>query len=281
MKYGCCIHPDFIKSEEKYLSLFKTLAQAGFDYVELPFFTLSQLTNDELEKLKNALQVIPCKACNVFFPPGLTLVGPEMDMKGIRTYLERMLPLAADLSVETLVFGNGGARRIPEEQDPTAIWDDLCKIVEEMEIHAKKEGITIAVEPLNTTETNMITSYSEAVRLTEGLVHVTAMIDSYHTAVNGQTYDDVYMYPKSLGHLHTAYPTGRMVPSPQDDMSLYADFVKMVKDMGYRGKISVEGALRSIESVAIAAEYKACIDTLKHLLGDCEKQKRKAVAHGI
>jgi len=267
MRYGYCVHPDYVTNESERLAFFTTLAQAGFDYVELPLFTLSSLTQEELTHLKKTLEIIPCKACNVFFPWDMKLVGPNMDMGGIRMYLERMLPLAASLGVENLVFGNGGARKIPDGQSRESIWADLRKIVEEMEIHAKKAGIPISVEPLNTTETNIINSYGEAVALAKGLSYVSAMVDSYHTAANKQTYDDVYETPEALWHIHTAYPTGRMVPSPEDEMALYSDFVQMVKALDYDGKISVEGALRATEPKEVMAELKACTETLKMLFG--------------
>jgi len=265
MKYGFCVHPNYVTSESEGRSFSSILVEAGFDYAELPLFALSGLSQDGLAQLKKTLQIIPCKACNAFFPWDIKLVGSHFDMDKIKAYIKRMIPLAADLGVENLVFGNGGARKIPERANPKAIWDDLRKIVEEMEVCAKKEGILVSVEPLNSSETNIINSYGEAVALTKGLTCVATMIDSYHTAVSGQTYDDVYKNPKALWHMHTAYPKGRLVPSPGDDMAEYGDFVQMVKTLEYDGKISVEGALRATEPEAIAAELRACMDTLKKL----------------
>ena len=266
MQYGYCLGVNFLQGDAKGQTLFNAVAEAGFDYVELPLFALWNMQAGEMAKLKEALQTIPCRACNIFFPSELTIVGPHMDMDGVHAYLEKMLPLAASLGVETLVFGNGGARKIPDGQSRDAIWHDLRKIVEAMDVHAKSAGITISVEPLNSSETNIINSYGEAVALTEGLSHVATMIDSYHVAADSQNYDDVYKHPEALRHLHTAYPTGRMVPSPKDDMALYADFVKMVKTLGYDGKISVEGALRALEPQDVKAEVKACLSVLKGML---------------
>jgi len=267
MKYGFCVSPDSLQSEEKYVPLFKTLAEAGFDYVELPFYIISGMNEDEIAKLKAASKIIPFLACNIFFPFSLKLVGPEMDMPGIEAYLERMLPLAKDLGVETLVFGNGGARRIPDGQSYDAIWADLRKIVETMEIHAKKVGIPISIEPLNSRESNIILSYGEAVKLAEGLTHITTMIDSYHNTADGLNYDDVYKNPEELRHLHVAYQPGRMVPSPSDDMTHYVDFVKMVKAVGYNNKMTVEASLRFTEPDDIKKECADCVSTLKKLFG--------------
>ena len=265
MKYGYCLRLDFLKGDAVSQAVFDAVTAAGFDYVELPFRDIWGLSPEDMVKLKKALQVIPCKACNIFFPGGLTLVGPNKDEAGIRAYLAHMLPLAADLGVETLVFGNGGARKVPEGSSKEATLDDLRSLVEIMNEYAAKAGIIIAIEPLNTTETDTINSYGEAVALSQGLSHVTTMIDSYHVAKDGQTYDDVYQHPAALGHLHTAYPIGRMAPSPQDDMAQYAEFVKMVKQLGYDGMISVEGGLKASEAEGIAAEVRACLDVLRRL----------------
>jgi len=266
MRYGYCLNLQFLEGDATSRAIFDAVAKAGFDYVELPFSALSALTPQKLEELKKALAIIPCRACNLFFPPSLTLVGENMDIAGIRAYLEKMLPLAAEMGIENLVFGNGGARKIPKGATRESIWANLRIIVEAMDEYAAKSGITISVEPLNTTETDIINSYSEAVNLTNGLRNVATMIDSYHVSMENQTYDDMLKNPAALKHLHTAYPTGRMTPQPTDDMSLYAEFIKTVKQIGYNDKISIEGGLKATDPEGIKAEIKSALETLKSLI---------------
>jgi sugar phosphate isomerase/epimerase len=263
MQYGYCLDVKFLKGDETSRTIFEAVAAAGFDYVELPFSALSELSRDEFTELKDELKKIPCKACNLFFPPSLTLVGLGMDASGILVYLEKMLPLAAELDVENLVFGNGGARKTPKGVTRESVLENLRLIVETMEIFASKTGIIISVEPLNTTETDMINSYGEAIELTQGLHKVATMIDSYHVAMEKQNFDDVLKNPDRLKHLHTAFPTGRLVPSPQDDMNAYSDFVNTIKKIGFNDKISIEGALRATEPAAIRDEIKAALGVLK------------------
>ena len=263
MRYGYCMNVEFLRGDETSKAIFEAVAAAGFDYVELPLNALWGLTPGEMAALKEALKKIPCRACNIFFPGSLAVVGPQADMQQVNAYIEKMLPLAANLGAEVIVFGNGGARKVPEGESREAVWSRLRQVVEVMDAHAKNAGVNIVVEPLNASETNMINTYGEAVALSHGLAYVSTMIDSYHVAKDGQSYDDVYKYPQALGHLHTAYPVGRMVPSPGDDMSLYAEFVKMVKTLGYDGKISVEGGLRAKEPQDIKAEVRASLDVLR------------------
>jgi len=241
------------------------VADTGFDYVELPLSGLSSLSPDELLRLEKALAYIPCRACNLFFPPNLSIVGKDMDIGGIRAYLEKMLPIAISLGSETLVFGNGGARKIPEGAARENIWENLRTLVEIMEEYATKHGIIIAVEPLNSAETNILNSYDEAALLTKGLNNVATMVDSYHVAMEGQNFDDVLETPGKLKHLHTAYPLGRLVPSPEDDMAKYAEFVKIVKQLGYNDKISIEGGLRTKNADEIYKEVEAALGVLRNL----------------
>ena len=262
MRFGYCMNLDFMDGGFA-KSIFDSVAKAGFDYVELSLSAISELSEDGLAQLEKQLQTIPCKACNLFFPPSLTIVGEYMDVAGIRAYLARMFPLMANMGVETLVFGNGGARKIPEGAAPETIWQDLRHLVQIMDEYAGKHGLTVCVEPLS--DTNTITSYGEAALLTEGLNHVATMVDSFHVAAAGQNYDDVRQTPQKLKHLHTAYPDGRLVPSPADDMTKYADFVTVVKDLGYNDKISVEGALHTTDSAKVYEEVAAALLVLKNL----------------
>ena len=214
MRYGYCMNVGFVRGDGMSSAIFEAVAEAGFDYVELPLSALWEMPPGEMAALKEALRLIPCGAFNIFFPGGLPIVGPQADKSRVNGYLEKMLPLAASLGAENLVFGSGGARKVPDGESREAVWSSLRQVVEAMDAHAKAAGVKISVEPLNTGETDMINSYGEAVALTRGLTYVAAMVDSYHVAREGQSFDDVYQHPEALWHLHTAYPEGRMVPWP-------------------------------------------------------------------
>jgi len=263
MRYGYCTGLGFLKGDAFGLSLFQAVVSAGFDYVELPLSSISELSADELTQLEKFLTKIPCRACNLFFPPALAIVGPNMDIGGIQKYLLKMLPLVMNLGVETIVFGNGGARRVPEGAMHEDIWANLRTVVEIMDEHATKTGITIVVEPLNKLETNILNSYGEAAKLTDGLQNVATMIDSYHAFMENHNFDDVFAAPEKLQHLHTAYSAKRLVPSGKDDVLTYANFVQMVNKLGYSNKISIEGGLRN--ELPMEEEISDALQTLKGL----------------
>jgi sugar phosphate isomerase/epimerase len=266
MKYGFCLDIKFLDGDAASRAVFDAVAEAGFDYVELPFYALS--TCEKIGELKKELQNtrLRCLACNIFFPPGIPLVGADRDKQGIEKYLNRMLPLAEELGAETLVFGNGGFRRVPVGETQETVWGHLRELVETMDRYAEKTGIKIAVEPLNTTETDMINNYKQAVELTRGLQHVGAMVDSYHVLMENQSYADVLAHPEKLWHLHIAYSKKRRIPSPSDDKGEYEDFSKTIQATGYDDKISIEGT-KSFDDNGkgfLMAEIKDSLEVLKN-----------------
>jgi sugar phosphate isomerase/epimerase len=261
MRYGYCADIKFLDGDTVSRTVFEGIAEAGFHYVELPLYMLSACEKTDALKKELRGAGLFCLACNVFFPAHIKLVGKDMDKPAIQRYLERMLPFAREFGVETLVFGNGGARRVPEGESRETVWGDLRWIVEEMEKYAGANGVQIAVEPLNKTETNIVNSYAEAVELTRGLRHVGTMIDSYHVLMDGQSYDDVLLYPERLLHLHTAYSKERLILSPTDDITTFGAFVKAVKETGYDKKISIEGNVRHDTK----AQIKGSLAALKEL----------------
>ena len=266
MTFGYCASIDFIKTQDStslQKQIFDAVVAAGYDYVELPLFAISQLTEGELEALKGELERIPCRACNIFFPPANSVVGEAFNEEYVNQYLAKMIPIAKSLGVEVLVFGNGGARNAPEGANHQSILANIRTILEIMDKHLAGTGITVVVEPLNKTETNMVNSYGEAAALVNGLANVKTMVDSYHVAMEQQDYSDVMASPEYLKHLHTAYPAGRLVPSKQDDASLYASFVDVVKKTGYNGMISIEGGLPNCEKMTVAEKVAEGLSVVK------------------
>jgi len=269
MRFGYCLNPQFLEGDAASRRIFEAVCENGFEYVELPLFTLTALSTDKLAQLKKELAAksMPCLAGNIFFPQSLPIIGPERDKAKMLSYIEKALAIAADLGVDTAVFGNGGARKIPEGSNRETTWAQLRDIVEMMDPIAQKNNITVVVEPLNQKETDMINSYADAVKLTEGAHSVAAMCDWYHVFMEGQTLDDLIKYPDKLRHLHIAYGKERLIPSPTDDMSHYEDFVKTVKKLDYNDKLSVEGGFKGTvsENGSEATAIRECMDTLKTL----------------
>lgn len=244
MRYGICAGPDQLAIVE----------QAGFDYVE---FTLNQVAGwTETEFLEIHSQVkssrIAVEACNGFFPWSMKVVGPEADPGAISDYIARALPRAALLGVKTTVVGNGGARRIPDGMSREEGNAQFVTVLRQIGDEAAKVGITAAVEPLNSRESNYILSITEGVKVVEEANHpqVRLLADFYHMRMDNESMDAILRASGLLTHVHIANGQGRGYPlSPTEDC--YGEFFERLHRIGYNGRVSIEASTQNMAEDAV------------------------------
>lgn len=234
MKFGVCGGPE----------MGQIAKQAGFDYFEWSVGGLLHPREDEpvfIQALEQARAVeLPCPAVNVFLPGDLKLTGPQVDWAAIETYLHTALRRAEQAGIEVIVFGSGGARRIPDGFDRQHAWDQLVRFGRLLGPIAADHGVTIALEPLNQGETNVINTVTEGAKLVKDVQHPAfrLLVDGYHWAKDGETAEGIMAAKDLLVHAHTATVEGRRPPTPEDDC---APFMITLKQAGYDGRVSIEG----------------------------------------
>ena len=265
IRYGFCSRPDFMKGDENSRKIFDAIAQAGFDYLETQLSLIAALDKSDYERFKKELAAagLPVRAGLLLFANELALVTDDMDINAITAHADRVLGIANDLGAELVVFGSGGTRKVKDGMDRGAVYKRMQQIIESCDPIAGKHGVKIALEPLCFKETNMINSVGEAADLINSVKtsNTGAVCDWYHVRMNNMSLKDVLAYRDMVVHLHIAYPDGRKMPTSADDLSEYADFVKVVKEIGYNDKISVEG---NAGEVAVE-RFRDSLATLKKL----------------
>ena len=107
------------------------LAAAGFDFIELHVQRDLRTTEGEdafapmLARIRQS--AVPPIAANCFIPGELRITGPDVDMEALEAYASTAFERAVRSGIETIVFGSGGARRIPEGFDRGAAWQQLVR----------------------------------------------------------------------------------------------------------------------------------------------------------
>src|SRR5262245_52533671 len=126
----------------------------GFDYVELGVRNFAKLSDEEFAKLleKHKAVGIPTPVGNVFLPNEMKVVGPEIDKAKQMEYVTKALDRAKQLGLKTIVFGSGGARKVPEGFAKEEAFKQLVEFAKRIAPEAKKRGIVLAVEPLRSQE---------------------------------------------------------------------------------------------------------------------------------
>lgn len=240
MKIGCCVG---YKDAEKV----KIAASAGYDYVEVALNAYTAAADDEYVKFIESLKEnnIRCEVANCLFPKEIQLCSEDFDEKKIEEYLEKAFSRAKLTGIDTVVFGSGGSRTIPEGFPRE-------KALEQIEITCRKYldpigrkyGITVVVEPLNKKECNIFNTVEESAAFVNklGLENVKCLADTYHMDVEKEPYTNVKLAEGILCHTHIANPDGRVVPL-SSDINDYSAFFASLREINYCGRLSVEAGI--------------------------------------
>lgn len=232
MKIGFCAKLDRIDE----------VAAAGFDYIELPVNAAAAWTEEEFEanlaKLKSA--AIPAPAFNLLFPGTLQLLSPETTAEEITQYLRLAFSRVQRLGGRVAVFGSGKSRRRPDDMPYDEAYRRLIEVTRLTGQAAAEYGVTVVIEPLNRSETNMINSVAEGADLRAAVNHpnVKLLGDYYHIAVDHEPPEDIARVG-GINHAHIATEIGRRAPVEAEEG--FSKMFSAMKRSGYAGLVSVEG----------------------------------------
>jgi len=226
---------------------------AGFDYIEVGTSEIAAMPDGDFEQaLQKAKQVgLPVPAANTFLPATVKVTGPEADAEQQLAYVRKALDRLSKLGVQVVVFGSGGARRVPDGFSKGDAFTQLVAFGKRVAPEARSRGMTIAVEPLRKEETNIINSAGEGLALVEAIgdPNFQLMIDFYHLASEHENPAIVSRAKDHLRHLHMANPTGRVFPLVWDEFD-YGPFFSQLRQAGYNRRISVEASTKDLAADA-------------------------------
>ena len=259
-RLGCCV-PGYLVSKEvseashSSYDILKTghekIIENGFDYAETTVGLIMGLTDEELIL---ASEIRNIEVCNCFIPATLPIVkGNDSDLQ---QYVKQSMSRMQKLGVDTVVFGSGGARRIPDGMDRKEgmRWiEDFLTMCNE---YAIKHNITVAVEPLNQKECNVLTSVAEGAELVEKLQlgHIGLLADSYHMALEKEPLSVLSDTAHLLVHVHIS-EADRTYPGKYNGADL-PEFADQLKAAGYKGRITAECRFTDfVTESAIVATY--------------------------
>ena len=228
------------------------LERLGYDYIEPQVSKVAEYTEEEFafwkEKLKDAK--IACETFNVLFPGDIHCIGEEYDEEILVEYLNKGFSRVRELGGELVVFGSGNQRRCPDYVDFQEGVRQLVYVYRLVGTIAAMYDLTVVVEPLNRTETNMICTMAEAA-MVAGMVdlpNVKVLADYYHVMMDQDPISDLKRI-QSLAHVHIAAKEGRRYPVEEIEDTLKT-FFDTLHEIGYDARISIEGGTDDMEEDA-------------------------------
>jgi sugar phosphate isomerase/epimerase len=113
--------------------------------------------------------------------------------------------------------------------------------------------VTIAVEPLNRGETNVLNSVQEGLNYVKDVNHPAfrLLVDAYHWAKENEPTEDIVSAGDMLAHTHIATYAHRLSPGAEE--CNFAPFFAALKQAGYNLQISVESGWEDIKTQSAPA----------------------------
>ena len=244
MRIGLCTGPENLEMA----------GRLGFDYIECAVTAVESMSDSEFDDLREKVAKGPIKpdCFNVLFPGTMRLIGPEADHGKISVYLEKAFDRVKALGGRLVVFGSGRSRAFPSDMPYCDAFRELINVSRLIGENAAKHGITIAIEPLNTEETNCVNSVREGAMLEAAVSHASVglLADLYHILKEDEPLENM-LCAKKIIHTHIARLEGRSFPTVKDKN--VEEFLSTLKQIGYNGTMSIEGKADDLEADAAAS----------------------------
>jgi sugar phosphate isomerase/epimerase len=129
---------------------------------------------------------------------------------------------------------------VPPGFPRNAAWRQLIEFLQSIGPLAEEANITIAIEPLNHEESNIVNSVSEGLRLVEQVNHprIQLLVDFYHLRKEKEDPAIILQAGSAIRHLHFAKVAGRVFPRDCEDE--FISFFRNLQKIGYSGRCSIE-----------------------------------------
>jgi sugar phosphate isomerase/epimerase len=179
-------------------------------------------------------------AMNIFMPGDMKLVGPDVKEEAILAYAKTVFERCKRAGITMVIWGSGGARRVPDGFDYNKAKEQFINIAGKVSVLAKKHKINLALENLNSTETNFINTAEEAFEVVNKVdqSNFWLCVDIYHMLMEGEQPSVIAKTKKKLIHVDIAEKVKRAPPGVAGDD--FRPYLTELKKVGYSRKIVLE-----------------------------------------
>ena len=232
--------------------LFGKIREMGFDAVELPVEYPEMIDGKEVRKALDdmGLQAIVCGA----FGPGRDLTHEDPAVRqACFSYLRDCFELCnawdAGFLAGPMYSAVGKARMVPQEQRERE-WDLAVSNLRQACGMAAEHGLSLAIEPLNRFETDLVNTIGDVVRLVGDIDHPAAgiMADSFHMTIEERDLETALLAAgDKLIHVQVSE---NYRGTPGTGLTPWDSFRKGLQRIGYQGYVSIESFTPEIKELA-------------------------------
>ncbi len=236
------------------IELFPKIKTMGFDVVEIPV---------ENPDLIDANTVKEALSANGLTPTICIVFGDDKDLTSEDTSLyqncfehaEKCFELATSLGVGFVagpLYAAVGKARLASKEQKKMEWNRAVKNLKMLSGIAKKNGLDIALEPLNRFESDLINTAEDVVRLLDEIneSNMKIVLDGFHMTIEEQ---DICKAIQAAGDrlIHVQVSENHR-GIPGTGLTPWDEFAKGLTDVNYSGAIVIESFTPEIPELAAA-----------------------------
>lgn len=234
------------------ISLFPKIKKMGFDAVEIPVEDPSLIDGPMVKKAldDNGLKGL---VCGVFGPTkDLTSDDPALHENCFR-YAEQCFALCNTWDAAFLagpMYSMVGKARMVSEEQRKLEWERAVTNLRKVCGTAEKFGLSIALEPLNRFESDLVNTAEDVMRLIGDINHKSAgvLLDGFHMTIEEKNIREaIHTVGDKLIHVQVS-ENHRGIPGT--GLTPWSDFKKGLADVNYSGAISIESFTPEIKELA-------------------------------
>ncbi len=200
------------------------------------------VTDEQFEALLPTIKQLPVPmyGCNLFIPGDLKVVGPEVDEAAVLAYVDTVLQRAQRAGLTLITWGSGGSRSVPEGFSQTTATAQFIYMAKRVAEVAAQYDMILALENLNSTECNFITTLAEALAVVKAVDHpnLRLCVDVYHMLKEGEPAASIAGSKGYAVYCEVAEKEARTPPGVQGDD--FTPYIEALKQEDYSGNIVIE-----------------------------------------
>lgn len=232
----------------------KSVKDAGYDYIELSGILIGSLQEESFSLLLKYLAEInlKCKKICSLLSGNFNCFSSNTEI--FNRHLDLLFSRFERLGVEEIGFGSGSARKAPDNWETEKSIHSFAEILNDHFLpRLKTVNIVLNIEPLNSAETNTITSFHDAVQLIE-------LLNDHHFGILADTLHMIKMHEDAsliasaylgyINHLHVS-ELKRVLPVVSYSEECHA-FLNSFIENGYNKSISFETKVQQRDDLRTA-----------------------------
>jgi len=201
------------------------------------------LTGEQFAENLQRIKKAKCKVvlCNIFFPGNIKIAGPDVNETRVLGYADSVFSRAKTAGIGLIVLGSGTARRIPDNYDTTKAKRDFVALCRKLSVVAATYEIMIALESLQSAETNFLISLNSAAEIVRSVNHPNLRLnaDIFHMLRQGESPQSIIDAADILIYCEIAEKQSRSLPGVVGDD--FKPWLRALRKANYKGHIFIEG----------------------------------------